>query len=124
MKKFIPPHHELFADEGLDAPLVTLLRKEGYPVIYAAEEMSGASDTEILAKAKAVNAILITKDKDFGEMIVRHQMNSNGVILIRVEKLNSEANCLYIIRLINKHASELAHSFTVIQEDKIRIRSL
>jgi predicted nuclease of predicted toxin-antitoxin system len=55
------------ADEGLDALLVELLRKEGYNVIYAAEEMKGNTDAEILARALATNAILITKDKDFGE---------------------------------------------------------
>lgn len=113
-----------FADEGLDAPLVRLLREEGYKVIYAVEEMPGATDAAILARAKNENAILITKDKDFGEMIVRHRMNSNGIILIRVDKLNSLSNCLFIIRLINQHISELAYSFTVIQEDKIRIRAL
>jgi predicted nuclease of predicted toxin-antitoxin system len=113
-----------FADEGLDAPLVELLRKEGHSVLYAAEEMSGATDIEILTKATEQNAILITKDKDFGEMIVRHRMNSNGVVLIRVEKLNSSMNCMFIVRLINKHAPELHNCFTVIQEDKIRIRAL
>jgi hypothetical protein len=40
-----------FADEGLDAPMVELLRKEGYKVRYAVEEMSGATDMEILAQA-------------------------------------------------------------------------
>lgn len=113
-----------FADEGLDAPFVELLRKEGHSVIYATEEMKGATDTEILAQAVAANAILITKDKDFGEMVIRHQMYSCGIVLIRVEKLNILANCLFVLQLLNRHARDLAYSFTVIQEDKIRIRSL
>lgn len=95
-KRLISPPHDFFADEGLDSLLVELLRKEGHTVIYAAEEMSGATDIEILKKATSSNAILVTKDKDFGEMIVRHQTNSNGIILIRVEKLNSIANCLFL----------------------------
>ncbi|MBO9681855.1 MAG: DUF5615 family PIN-like protein [Flavisolibacter sp.] len=60
-----------FADEGLDAPMVELLRNEGYTVIYAAEEMKGATDVEILEKA-----VLITKDKDFGELVIRYKMHS------------------------------------------------
>lgn len=114
---------KFFADEGLDAPLVQLMRKEGYEVIYAAENMSGSTDEEVLAAAKDSNTILITKDKDFGEMVVRHRLNSNGVILIRLEQLNLLSNCLLVLRLINKHIKEFSGS-TVIQEDKIRIRSL
>lgn len=113
-----------FADEGLDAPMVELLRNEGYTVIYAAEEMKGASDSEILERANEENAVLITKDKDFGELIIRQKMYSQGVILIRVEKLNSLSNCLLLLRLINKHSTELRRSFTIIEEDKIRIRRL
>lgn len=86
--------------------------------------MAGALDKEILERAAAAKAILITKDKDFGELVIRRQLNSNGVILIRVEKLNTTANCLLVLRLINKYISQLEYCFTVIEEDKIRIRSL
>ncbi|MGZ3846328.1 MAG: DUF5615 family PIN-like protein [Flavisolibacter sp.] len=113
-----------FADEGLDAPLVELLRQEKYTVIYAAEEMKGASDIEILERADKEKAILITKDKDFGELVIRHRMHSQGVILIRVDRLNIAANRLWVLRLINRHTLELEYSFTVIEEDKIRIRGL
>ena len=113
-----------FADEGLDAPLVELLRKENYKVIYAAEEMKGSSDIDILERADKEKAILITKDKDFGELVIRHKMHSQGVILIRVDRLNIQANCLWVLQLINKHNTELEYCFTVIEEDKIRIRHL
>jgi predicted nuclease of predicted toxin-antitoxin system len=113
-----------FADEGLDAPLVELLRKEEYTVIYAAEEMKGASDIEVLERAYEENAILITKDKDFGELVIRNKMHSRGVVLIRVDRLNILANCLWVLRFINKHKQHLKFSFTVIEEDKIRIRDL
>lgn len=112
------------ADEGLDFPLVNLLRKRAYKVIYAAEEMKGATDNEILRKAVQENCILITKDKDFGEMVIRNSMRSPGVVLIRIDKLNNPENCLLAANLIDKYSSELSNSFTVIQEDKIRIRSL
>jgi|SRR5215203_252902 len=113
-----------FGDEGLDAPLVELLRQAGYNVIYAAEKMKGALDTEILERASHEEAILITKDKDFGELVIRQQMHSYGVILIRVEKLNLLSNCLLVLKFINQHLSQLKFSFTVIEEDKIRIRTL
>ena len=54
-----------FADEGLDFPLVNSLRKSGYTVIYGAEDFQAATDEVILAEATKLNAILITKDKDY-----------------------------------------------------------
>lgn len=113
-----------FADEGLDAPIVDLLRSEGYTVIYAAEVMKGAGDSEILERASQEGAVLLTKDKDFGELVIRHKMYSEGVVLVRIEKLNLISNCLMLLRLINRHRTELKYSFTVIEEDKIRIRRL
>jgi predicted nuclease of predicted toxin-antitoxin system len=62
-----------FADEGLDAPLVEWLRQDGFTVIYALEIMPGAPDEEILKKANSLQAILITKDKDFGELVFRNK---------------------------------------------------
>ena len=44
MKKFTRLHHELFEDEGLDFPIVYLLRVRGHKVIYAAEEYVSATD--------------------------------------------------------------------------------
>ena len=86
--------------------------------------MKGASDTEILEKADNEKAILITKDKDFEELVIRYKMHSQGVVLIRVDRLNILANCLSVVRFINDHESQLEFSFTVIEEDKIRIRNL
>ncbi len=78
------------ADEGLDFPVVEILRKNGFSVIYAAEEFVAASDDFLLQIAAKDNYILITKDKDFGDMVIRHKK---------------------------------ANSFTVIKQDKIRIRT-
>ncbi len=63
MKKYIQSLHEIFADEGLDFPVVALLRKKGFTVIYAAEEFVAATDESLLRIATERNCILITKDK-------------------------------------------------------------
>ena len=86
--------------------------------------MKSATDNEILRKAVEENSILITKDKDFGEMVIRNNNYSLGVILIRIEKLNLMENCLWVADVIDRYSSELKSCFTVIQEDKIRIRNL
>jgi len=112
-----------FADEGLDFPLVYLLRVRGYEVIYAAEEMRATTDEEILKKAIEADAILITKDKDFGEIIIRNKHHSLGAILVRIEKLNLLENCLWVADLIDKYSYKLKNSFKINQKNKIRIRN-
>ena len=62
---------KFFADESLDYALVKMLRDNGYEVSYAAEFMSAADDETILQKAVDETSVLLTKDKDFGEMVVR-----------------------------------------------------
>jgi predicted nuclease of predicted toxin-antitoxin system len=69
MRKFIQPPHDLFCRRRSRLPLVDLLRKY-FTVIYAADEMPGASDDVILQQAFKNHCILITKDKDFGEILI------------------------------------------------------
>ena len=113
-----------FEDEGLDFPIVYLLRVRGHKVIYAAEEYVSATDGVILDKAFETDSILITKDKDFGELIIRRKSHSHGAVLIRVENLNEVENCLKVVDLIEQYSPLLRNSFTVIQENNIRTRPL
>lgn len=115
---------EFFADEGVDNPLVIMLRQNGFSVKYAAEECIAFTDMDLLAIAKEKGCIFITKDKDFGELIIRNKMSIPGIILVRLEKLNRQENCLLVTEALKKFSAELLGSFTVIQKDKIRIRKL
>jgi predicted nuclease of predicted toxin-antitoxin system len=115
---------EFFADEGVDYPLVQKLREKGFIVTYAAEEYIALSDMDLLIIAKNRNGIFLTKDKDFGELIIRNKIIVPGVVLIRIEKLNLEENHSLVTALIMKYIDDLPGSFTVIQKDKIRIRKI
>lgn len=115
---------KFFADEGLDYPLVKLLREADYDVLYAAEDYIGAPDAILLKTALLNNRILLTKDKDFGELAIRFGEPTSGVVLIRIDQLNRLENTLVVLGAIKKYEAELQGSLTVIQEDKIRIRTL
>ena len=114
---------KFFADEGLDYPVVLELRKNGYEVIYAAEDYAGSSDTILLQKAFGLNCIFLTKDKDFGELIFRKRLPNCGVVLVRIDRLNVLENCILVTNTIKEHISQLGNAFTVIDEHKIRIRN-
>lgn len=113
-----------FADEGLDAPLVLLLRSMGHEVQYALETIPGVPDEMIVREAAKENAVLLTKDKDFGSLIVRSKMQTAGVVLIRTEKLNDPVVLQQCANLIDRYSFELLNRFSVVDGNKIRIRSL
>ncbi|MBX7246975.1 MAG: DUF5615 family PIN-like protein, partial [Candidatus Sumerlaeaceae bacterium] len=75
------------ADENLDRLIVDWLRVSGHDVSWAAEDAISAPDDELLAKANAENRILVTKDKDFCELVYRKRLASTGIILLRIKAL-------------------------------------
>ncbi len=62
---------KVIADEGVDKPIVDALRMEGFDVLYILETNQGADDEFILSLANEEQRILLTQDKDFGELVYR-----------------------------------------------------
>jgi predicted nuclease of predicted toxin-antitoxin system len=110
------------ADEGVDSLIVLRLREAGYSVWYIAEMAAGISDSEVLNLANQEDAILLTADKDFGDLVYRQKRISSGVILVRLHGYLPERKANVIISTLQKYGKELPHSFTVITPTKVRIR--
>ena len=69
--------------ECCDAGLVEALRREGHDVTYILEMRPGATDTEVLQQARRDERILLTVDKDFGELVYRLRRPVPGLVLLR-----------------------------------------
>jgi predicted nuclease of predicted toxin-antitoxin system len=110
------------ADESVDLAIVKRLRRDGYRVSYVAELGLGMPDDAVLHLANQESAILLTADKDFGELVFRQQLHMHGVILIRLAGLTPARKAEVVAIAIRKHLSELPHSFAVITPGIIRIR--
>jgi predicted nuclease of predicted toxin-antitoxin system len=63
---------KIVADEGIEKPIVFMLRVQGHHVIHIAEIAPGSTDTDILEFANRQRALLISYDKDFGDLIFDH----------------------------------------------------
>ena len=61
------------ADEGVEREIVDGLRAQGHEVLYVAEMSPAINDAEVLDLANKASSILITSDKDFGELVFRQQ---------------------------------------------------
>lgn len=76
---------KLLADAHISRALVGLLRDLGQDVLHIDEVSPGLEDGEVLAYAHREGRVVITSDKDFGTLVYRSQLSSNGVILLRID---------------------------------------
>ncbi len=111
-----------FADENIDRQIVTRLRQSGHDVSYVAEMNPGISDDAVLDSTNSADAILITADKDFGEMVFRQKKIATGVILVRLAGISPERKAEIVSIAILQHSNEFKHAFTVISPGSVRIR--
>jgi predicted nuclease of predicted toxin-antitoxin system len=74
------------ADEGVDRQIVERLRLDGHEVsyVYVAEMAPGIMDEVVLSESRNSESVLITADKDFGELVFRQRQALTGVLLIRL----------------------------------------
>lgn len=111
------------ADENVDKPIVDSLRKSGYAVLYILEMEPGITDEQIITRANKEGALLITADRDFGEIVFRQGRTVHGVILIRLAGLAVPRKSEIVLRAIKEHKKDLYGNFVVITASTIRIRS-
>ncbi|MDO8725884.1 MAG: DUF5615 family PIN-like protein [Candidatus Methanoperedens sp.] len=109
-------------DENVDRQIADGLRLMGHHVEYVAEKDAGISDDEVLEMANEKTALLLTADKDFGELVFRQRRVTSGVVLIRLAGLSPTRKAEIVVSAIKKHGPELEHSFSVITPGAVRIR--
>ena len=110
------------ADENIDRQIVEALRADDHQVFYVLETAPTAADEDVLAMASDESALLLTADKDFGELVYRQGRASAGVVLIRLAGIPSGQKASIVTNVARQHAKELMGSFTVITRNAIRIR--
>jgi predicted nuclease of predicted toxin-antitoxin system len=82
----------------------------------------GISDGVVLDLANRETALLLTADKDFGELVFRQHRLTTGVVLIRLAGLSSTYKAGIVVSVINERAAELLGAFAVITPGILRIR--
>jgi predicted nuclease of predicted toxin-antitoxin system len=115
---------KLLADECCDDSVVEALRGDGHDVFFVLESMRGAADVEILQRAFAEDRILLTEDKDFGELVYRLQYPARGIILLRFRARDRALKISRLRDLLAREAGRLPGLFVVLEADKVRIRPL
>jgi predicted nuclease of predicted toxin-antitoxin system len=110
------------ADESVDQPIVVQLRADGHTVVAKVEMEPGITDETVLDIANQQHCILLTADKDFGELVFRKNCVSLCIILIRLSGLTAKAKAELVGTAVKEHAGRFIGSFTVLSKNNIRIR--
>ncbi|MBU4444037.1 MAG: DUF5615 family PIN-like protein [Candidatus Marinimicrobia bacterium] len=113
---------KFFADENVDKQIVERLRKDGHIVLYVIEMERSISDKEVIQQANQESAVLLTADKDFGNLAFQQSLIESGIFLIRLAGLSSQRKAELVAIAIQEHINELSQNFTVITPGTIRIR--
>jgi len=114
----------LLADENIDQRLVSSLRLAGIFVYSVAESSPGITDEEVMRLSENLSAMILTDDKDFGEIVFRKQRSCRGIVLLRLTGVDYSRKADHVIKVIDRYGSEMIGKFVVITAERVRIRKL
>lgn len=112
----------IVADESVDFEIVRALRKNNFEVHAIAEDSPALPYAAVLETAVKKSALLITEDKDFGELVYRFKMAHCGILLLRLISLNSSEKASIVCRVLKQHEPDLRNVFSVLDERQLRIK--
>jgi predicted nuclease of predicted toxin-antitoxin system len=113
------------ADENFPLASVWYLRSHGHDVAAMAEDAAGSPDTEVLARATREARILLTFDRDFGDLIFRQAWPATeGLVYCRFTPGSPLEPGEVVLRLLSIRQFELPGHFTVVEPANIRQRPL
>lgn len=112
---------KLLADECVDQVIVERLRQDGHDVDFIAEIAPGIQDPDVLLRAWQTGVLLLTADKDFGELVYRQRLPHAGILLLRLAGLSDDEKCQLVSAAL-RDSQDLAGAFSVLSKDTLRIR--
>ncbi len=114
----------MIVNENVTRTVIDELRRRGHDVISVKESMRGAGDNVILARAEVEQRFVVTHDKDFGELAFRFRLPATcGIVLFRLSGSEPDADNQRILDVLESRTDWAGH-FSVVTDDRIRMRSL
>ena len=115
----------ILADENIPRCVVETLRRENHDVAWVPKDAPGATDHAVLSRARAEHRLLLTFDKDFGELAFREGLpaSSCGVVLLRVGAVSPARLAQKVVAVLGSRDDWVGH-FSVIEEDRVRMTPL
>jgi predicted nuclease of predicted toxin-antitoxin system len=113
---------KVLMEVGVGKAVEDWLRDAGYDVVAIRDLNPRMSDTDILALAVSEQRLVVTMDKDFGELVYRSGQPHAGVLLLRLDDARSDEKVSVIAEIFTKYGDQLEGRFSVYHEGRLRIR--
>ena len=114
----------LCANENFPRDAVSSLRQHGHDVLWILETAPGAPDSKVLRLAETGNRLLLTFDKDFGELVFRRGAAAScGIVLFRIRKPSPEIVAERVLDVLQSR-DDWEGNFSVVEDATIRMRPL
>ena len=114
---------KLLVDVGVGKGVENWLRTHGYDVLAVRDLDPRMPDRDILALAVQAERMVVTMDKDFGELVYRSRKLHAGVLLLRLEEARSYERIAVMEEILSKYGDQLPGNFAVYQSGRLRIRT-
>jgi predicted nuclease of predicted toxin-antitoxin system len=112
------------ADENFPRAAVEALRAGGHDVAWVRVDAPGSTDEQVLAQSRSDGRVLLTFDKDFGELVLKRGLAaSQGVILFRFPSGRPAEVAARIVTVVSARGDWAGH-FSVAEEKRVRMRRL
>ncbi|HUB97169.1 MAG TPA: DUF5615 family PIN-like protein [Stellaceae bacterium] len=112
------------ADECVDAAVVHHLRTSGNDTTYMAERAPGATDLFVIRLANEEERLLLTEDKDFGDLVFRQRTAVPGLVLLRIDPEDRALKWERLEAAIAQFGESLYGRHLVVEKARIRSRAM
>jgi len=113
------------ANENFPLASVNLLRQAGYEIAAVIQDSPGVKDSEVLTRAVNEQRIVLTFDRDYGELIYRAKAPAPvGVVYFRFDPLTPEELAQQLLSLLEQKVISLEGKFSVLERGQVRQRPI
>lgn len=111
---------KFLADVNIERRVVLFLRSVGYDVLWIPEYDCRMADDDLLIVAVQEQRILITNDKDFGNLIYLQRKTAVGIVLFRIEDQNVRVKITILKNMLLRYQDKFPGHFVTLARKKIR----
>ena len=116
---------KFIVDENLGPSVSNWLKNKGFNTFCVLKENPGIDDTTVLNIANTEERIIVTNDKDFGELVFKNQLPCKGLILLRLQDNSLSGRINSLQNLFDNYLSLISYeSFIVVSDENVRVKNL
>jgi predicted nuclease of predicted toxin-antitoxin system len=114
----------VLADEGVERRIVAALGSIGLDVIQVSGPYKGMEDADVLRWARSERRLLLTRDKDFGTLVIKEAAECHGVVLYRLRALTTPERIVRLLDVFLRADESWHEAFIVVGPESVRYRRL